>query len=697
MEEKKAYIWDSKALQEEECQNIKDTISHVYFKILKVNLTKDTHQNIMVAADEMEPANGYSEKLSEWLVKFAEAGFVNKEDLKGYMSFCNLDYLRGQFQAGNKFVCFHYRRMVKEEYRWVSVELVPGKEYREDDQVVYLYVRDIHDSYGEYLQSLFVPMLYQSNFQRIGVIDLRNGFIALPKDESKKDFQFTYREESYEEARQKTCMENVAPTDREEYLERTSLENLRKKLSEDDCYGFLTYYEEDGEERIKSYQFHYLSEELELVIVTIEDVTALSEKDVLTGGVNQHGFIKKVENLLQKQGLEKTYAILCMDIKNFKAINELFGILEGNELLKKLYRNLEKSFLEPVITARGEADQYLCLVEWDKLDYDELTTWCEKDYFIKGRPFRVSKRCGIYRIQDRTMEVRCMCDRARLAMAIAKSEHSTKPYVVFDDTMSEEYIDRSEILGQFDRSLKNEEFCVYMQPVVDPVTGQISSAEALVRWNCAEKGIVSPQHFIPVLEESGDISQLDLYVARKVEKFQNEREQQGLPVVPISVNLSWMDFYDDELLGWLRSYVESRKDKGHTMRFEVTETSYAAVADNRSLLFDRIREHGAEFLLDDFGSGYSSFSTLQNYDFDILKIDMGFVRRIEECDKTKSIIDSIIKMAHQMDARAVAEGAETQEQVEFLREQGCDYIQGYYFYKPMTMESFAEVLDSPRD
>lgn len=475
-------------------------------------------------------------------------------------------------------------------------------------------------------------------------------------------------------------------------MAKTTLENLKKNLEEDDGYGFLVYHEKDGEKTIKSYQCHYLSEEFELVIFTIEDVTSLSEKDALTGGENQQGFIKKVENLLQKR--EKTYAILCLDVKNFKAINGLFGIAEGNDLLRRLYQDLENSFLEPLITARVEADQYLCLFEWDKLDCEKLALWCEKEYIIKGRPFRVSKRCGIYRIQDAAADVRNMCDRARLAMSVAKRGRSPKPFVVFDDMMGKEYIDLFEMLAQFDNSLKSGEFCVYIQPVVNPVTGQISSAEALVRWNCMGKGIISPQRFIPLLEDSGDISQLDLYVVRKVEKFQREREEQGLPTVPISVNLSWIDFYDNALLEWLCSYVASRKDKKHTIRFEITETSYAAVAENRSLLFEQLRHHGVELLLDDFGSGYSSFSTLHNYDFDILKIDMGFVRRIEESDKTKSIIDSIVKMAHQMDVRTIAEGAETREQVEFLREKGCDYIQGYYFYKPMPMEDFASILDS---
>lgn len=818
-------VWDFEALQDNGQQNIRDTISQIYLKILKINLTADTFQTIMVAADEMETAGGYADTLSQWFRKFAEAGFVNELDLKAYQSFCDLDYLREQFKNGNQSLCFHYRRKIKGQFRWVAVELVRGREYREDNQIVYLYVKDIHDPYlrqldwnvrknmknalsmvqldltantyqagcGEYanlvkatpkssadaylerlasfipkektagafrkkinrenllslfengettvtfvgtflldlnkrsalkftvfmerdplsgnvgaviytqdrveayLQYIFTPMLYQSNFQTVGIIDLRHKTIALPRKDGDEPSQLTYFEVPYDEARQRVCREKVAPADREDYLSRTALENLRKKLTEDEGYGFLTYYAEDGEERVKSYQFHYLSEEFDLLIVTIEDVTTLSEKDALTGGVNQQGFIRKVEKLLEKQGPESAYGILCLDIKNFKAINELFGILAGNELLKQLYRDLESSFLEPLLTARGEADQYLCLLEWDKLDLEKLTSWCETDYLIKDRPFRVSKRCGIYQIRDHAIAVRRMCDRAKLAMSIAKGEHSPKPYVVFDDTMSEAYIDQSEILGRFDSSLLNGEFCVYLQPVVDPASGRISSAEALVRWNYEQKGVISPQHFIPVLEGSGDISQLDLYVARKVERFQNQRERQGLPVVPISINLSWTDFYDNALLEWLYGYVESRKHKNHTIRFEVTETSYAAVVENQHVLFSQIRQHGAELLLDDFGSGYSSFSTLQNYDFDILKIDMGFVRRIGKCDKTKSIIDSIIKMAHQMDARTVAEGAETQEQVEFLRERGCDYIQGYYFYKPMTMETFAALLDDDQE
>ena len=431
MEEK--YVWDSKALQDEVQQNIRDTIAHIYLKILKVNLTDDMQQNVMVKVEEMETAKGYTEKLSEWIKNFAEAGYVYKEDLQKYRSFCNLDYLRKRFRDGNKFICFHYRRKVRGEFRWVSVELVAAREYRDDNQVAYLYVRDIHDNYlrqldltvrrrmqnalslvslnltgnkydfgcgeyanlimdtqecsvddyldslskyiynkkkkngefrkkisrenllrlfekgemfltfveafmleedergilkftvimekdvfsgdveaviytqdvtGEYLQNLFIPMLHHSKFRAVGVVDLRCRTIVLAKKGNQEDSKLMYSEVPYDEARQKICMEHVAPMDREAYMAKTTLENLKKNLEEDDGYGFLVYHEKDGEKTIKSYQCHYLSEEFELVIFTIEDVTSLSEKDALTGGENQQGFIKKVENLLQKR--EKT-------------------------------------------------------------------------------------------------------------------------------------------------------------------------------------------------------------------------------------------------------------------------------------------------------------------------------------------------------------------------------------------------------
>ena len=228
------------------------------------------------------------------------------------------------------------------------------------------------------------------------------------------------------------------------------------------------------------------------------------------------------------------------------------------------------------------------------------------------------------------------------------------------------------------------------------MTGKIASAESLIRWFHPKKGFISPGVFIPALEESGHISELDLYVLDSVNEFQKKRYQSDKITVPVSTNLSWMDFYDETIMNWLEKKCADTSMPSGLCRMEITETSYAAIEADRNATLEALREAGILLLLDDFGSGYSSFGMLQNYNFDIMKIDMSFVRQIETNTKTRSIIRFIIEMAHTMEIKIIAEGAETKEQVEFLRDNGCDYIQGYYFYKPMPEEEFVKLLDAGR-
>lgn len=198
---------------------------------------------------------------------------------------------------------------------------------------------------------------------------------------------------------------------------------------------------------------------------------------------------------------------------------------------------------------------------------------------------------------------------------------------------------------------------------------------------------------MPKLEEDGSISKLDRYVFQKVHAYIRGRYEKGLEVVPVSMNLSWMDFYDETLIEEIIDFLEHAEFPSRLIRFEITETSYAALEENVGNVLNKIKEKGAWILLDDFGSGYSSFNMLQKFSFDILKIDMSFTREIEANSRARKLIPLIIEAAHALDARTVAEGAETKEQVEFLKEHGCDYIQGYYFYRPMKKDEFSEKLD----
>ena len=260
--------------------------------------------------------------------------------------------------------------------------------------------------------------------------------------------------------------------------------------------------------------------------------------------------------------------------------------------------------------------------------------------------------------------------------------------------MKSHYINRAELTGELKNGLAQEQFKVYYQPVIDAKTEKIVSAEALIRWIHPQRGFVSPAVFIPALEESGHISELDFYVTKKVFAFEKERYNQGKKIVPVSINLSWMDFYDETMMSWIDQNVGEYQELGIKSRFEITETSFEAMKQNRNNILEALQAKGAMTLLDDFGSGYSSYGVLQDYNFDILKIDMSLVRQIETNPKSRSILKSIIEMAHELGMKLVAEGAETEEQVAFLKENDCDYIQGYYYSKPLPEDEFIEFMET---
>ena len=434
-----------------------------------------------------------------------------------------------------------------------------------------------------------------------------------------------------------------------------------------------------------------------IVISRVRNTIALFEReyiDQVTGGYNRKAFIRQVARVLRETEKKEDYILLFFNIKNFKAINELLGVGGGDKLLRWFYQRIIRSKLDPVDTARIESDHFACLIEKKNLDFDYLTQFCDFSYGEEKRKLHIYSTCGVYYIQDENMSITSMIDRAKLAKEYITDEY-LKPYTVFKNNMQDTYVDEMEICSEFEEGIEKQEFQVFYQPVVDAKTGKIVSAEALVRWFHEQKGFISPGQFIPALEKGGYISELDRYMIGQVAGCLTQRREGKSRIVPVSVNLSWMDFYDENMLDWIVTGLKYREGTEEKMiRFEITETSLAAIGENHTRMLMRLRENGAKILLDDFGSGYSSFGMLQDYDFDILKIDISFVRNIGVNKKTESILRAIIDMAHQLGIRLVAEGAETEEQVAFLRENGCDYIQGYYYYKPMPQAEFLQLLEA---
>lgn len=805
--------------------NLKDAVtmlSTIFYRILKIDLEADSYEIIEQGNNDPLRELYQKESISACLKDVAEKGYIHEEDYKEYTEFCSLEHLKKIFLDGSQYASLQYRRVLEGQYRWVSMEIVRSTEYREDNQQVVMYIRDINDDYLKLLQiamchtldsvgivsanisqgiclsfagrrdelecqseesidtyiqrvSEMIPMpesrehfcqvfsqqnmlkrftegtaalsmeaaffyseeqqpcvlrinvdmacnsfsreiegvlhftditvaylienvpqkIYQKDYENIIIIDAKREKMIKTDVLSSVISDYLKKEEAYEGYRSYSSHRAVVESERERFKKCVELSTIKEGLRKDKQY-FFTIHETDktGEVRLKRYSYIYIDERVDIIVGAREDITEFSEKDVLTGGYNRWGFLRITERLLNKVPDRTKYAVLFFNVKNFKVVNELFGVESGDVALQNIFKTLIHSKLSPVITARVESDHFVCLVENKNLDFEELTSVCDNKFIKDGKCMNLIIRCGIFYVEEKPMKISGMIDRAKLAKRYITDEY-VQPYMVYDQSMQVAYVDKAKLAGELQEGIAKEQFKVYYQPVIDTKTGKIASAEALIRWIHPDKGFISPALFIPALEENGHISELDFYVLKKVWQFINDRCENNKFVVPISVNLSWMDFYDEIMMEKILKEMDRFRENGreHMARFEITETSYAAIRENRSGILESLRIKNAKILLDDFGSGFSSFGMLQDYDFDILKIDMSFIRKIGENPKTKSIVHSIIGMAHEIGIKTVAEGVETEEQVSFLRQSGCDYIQGYYYSKPLPEEEFVEFLE----
>ena len=547
----------------------------------------------------------------------------------------------------------------------------------------------------EYLSGQINSKLYRQEYDKVMLIDTHRRDIVEDKPDQFGGKWRKKREDRlpYDVFVEKVLDDFVEPKDHDEVRSLVNLDRVIDELKYADDYRFTAYQVQNGIKHVKEYSFVYLDRDLGVIIGCSSDMTAISNKDMLTGGVNRQGFLNQVDELFITGMKSGKYAIIFFDIRNFKAINELFGMSAGDLLLGECYKKLQKSSLEPIVLSRLEADHFAALVKRNKIDLEEVKNLCQLQINKNGKLIQAYLECGIYVIREEDLRAGEMLDKAGVAKSFVKGEDAS-PYKIYDDTMKNAYVDRATLVSEVLKGIDQGQFKVYYQPVVDANTGRIVSAEALVRWYNPDRGFISPGIFIPALEKQGHISELDAFVAKEVERFQLGLSDFGIGFVPVSVNLSWVDFFDQQFMSWIKKEIVDCKKKGIKARIEITESSCAAISQDRNDVLKEFRQMGAELLMDDFGTGYSSFGMLQNYHFDILKLDIEFVRQLADNSRAQSITAAIITMAHSLGMKVIAEGAEDPDQVEFLKSNGCDYIQGYYFYKPMPEEDFRELLQN---
>lgn len=620
----------------------------------------------------------------EWLKDYVYPCFVYEDEYECFHKRFRRVVLLDEYENGRTQMEFHHcyydEKKQKKRYRVeINTFCNPNNGHVEACAVW-------KDDTREYIDENIRKILYKKDYIAVGIIDPKKNEIFFRSYNSEKIKWEVEKVFSYS-----TCVKelgaSIIPEQNQEILFRCSLpeyiiENL--KIAGQYSFQISNIYN-----KIQRCTYYWFDKKRELILVVVDDMTKELETDAITGGLNREGFIRKAREILDANP-EREFSIVYFNIQRFRAVNDLWGYEAGDEILRAAVSGLQTSFLKPLVVARIEADRFCILVKRKNLDMKKLPEFLHRTHEHKNSKIEIYGRCGIYHIPAGcTLSVSDMCDRAKLAKASISNRYA-KPYAVFNEEMNQEYEKRSLALMNLDDAIRKNEIQAYYQPVYDAWTHEIVSAEALARWDSSENGKMLPNQFIPALEENGYITKMDHTIYEQVRDLQKKRRESGKPVIQIALNLSRMDLMNSE---FLKNILENTS-QDECINYEVTESAYTTITEKGVEFLRNLRAEGVKLLIDDFGSGMSSFSTIRDYEFDIIKLDMGFVQKIGMDKKSNNILIALIDLAHHLDMKVIAEGVETKEQADFLKNYGCDYLQGFYFSKPIPREEFEKLLDS---
>lgn len=416
------------------------------------------------------------------------------------------------------------------------------------------------------------------------------------------------------------------------------------------------------------------------------------EYDQVTGLYSSEFFRKCALDIFEKY-TEKKFDLICGDIENFKLINEREGIDKGDELLRFIAKVFRKHVNSFQIASRISADTFALLIE-HREDYDDKF---EKYLELAMRQAPISNiviKFGIYENIDTSLPVSGILDRAMLALRSTKRQYGV-PFAKYTESMREHMVREQKILDSMERGIDQKEFEIFLQPKYDIHTEYVVGAEALVRWNHPELGFLSPNAFVPYFERNGFITKLDYYVWKNVCKLLKQWREEGKTIVPVSVNVSRSDFNVTDLPREICGLLERYGIEREYLHFEVTESSYTEDPQRMIDATKELQDLGFFIEMDDFGSGYSSLNMLGELSVNALKIDMKFLQQRNSLQKN-GILGFVISLGKWMGLDTIAEGVEDREQLQLLREMGCDQVQGFYFAKPMRCDDFIQYLEKAK-
>lgn len=424
-----------------------------------------------------------------------------------------------------------------------------------------------------------------------------------------------------------------------------------------------------------------------------EKLRQISDYDMVTGIYNRNKFFDLTRVMIDEHN-DRKFAFVRFDISRFGLINSFFGFKTGDMVLRRIADGLRDISKEKEFFTYGRIDADIfgvCLEFQDKEKLEaDIEKRCEG---LNGiiEDYSISLIIGVYIIDDNKMNVDTMCARATLPVKNVKDAY-THTIRYYNDDMTISIKTKQEIINEMTAALEQGQFVPYFQPKYELTTDKPVGAEALVRWIHPKKGVLTPINFIPLFERNGFITKLDAYIWEEVCKYMAKWKKKGLPLFPISVNVSRVNLYNPNLVNIITSLTEKYGIEPKYLNLELTESLYTEMNAIIDRATEELQEKGFTIMMDDFGSGYSSLNVLKDVNVDVLKIDMRFLSRAKKEGRAENILASVVRMAKWLNLPVIAEGVDKKEQVDFLRGVGCEYIQGYYFAKPMPADEYEALI-----
>lgn len=426
--------------------------------------------------------------------------------------------------------------------------------------------------------------------------------------------------------------------------------------------------------------------------------------DSLTGLPNRSLFLDRLHHSLQRRERAEEYlfALLYLDLDRFKNVNDSLGHTRGDQLLIETARRLELCLRPSDTVARFGGDEFAVLLDGIRDVSDALRVAARiqlqltSPFNLSGYEVFTSASIGIAYSETGYDNVKDMLRDADIAMYRAKDKGKAQ-HVVFDRDMHERAVARLEMETELRRAVESEAFHVYYQPIISVQNGIVQGLEALVRWEHAERGLVAPSEFIHLAEETGLIVSIDRFVMRTACRQLSlwNQNRRGMPSLYISVNLSRRNLGRPDLLSEIDKILEETRIAPQSLYLEITESGIMRDPSAAQSTLADLRARGVQSLVDDFGTGHSSLSVLQNLPIDGLKVDRSFIMQMEQKRENQEIVQTIVSLAHNLGKHSIAEGVETPRQLEILRSLNCEYAQGYLFSRPLPAEQIPHVLEQP--